>query len=580
MTNTDHVEHPAPSDLAFEQIYGALLGAAMGDALGWPYEQNSGRIGPHSARGTTDIFQPWRRRAGGKYLPHELDIGAGEYSDDTQLLLATARSLIGYTNWGIYLREHELPLWSLYERGGGGATKRAADSWRRGISPWKNNKLHSQYFSAGGNGVAMRVLPHVLIRGQTPVQLARDVLRNGIITHGHPRALLGARVYAQAAWWLAHERSPLAYGSIIEAALESESFWAQPPERTGGNDVSSSSHWMEAADLHFKDGYLEAWKTTVEEVRRGLLFCRQALTEGALTNDDAVLDSLGCFRRDINGSGVVAALAVLYLFAAHAADPMVGLRTIAYARSTDTDTLASMLGGLFGLSHRLEWMPDSLQRVQDRSLIEEIAGQLVLPNRSVVEVPAGHWSDRDEEEVLRNLEEKAPEVVVGVLGKSKVVDDRQVRTMADNVVGYEWQLRTQSSQTIFIKRMRKLDRTSQPARSSAARTRSRERRVEGDQVNRVQTSYDLYPNSADAAEQTGRLSAQQLQAFGDMLLSLTDILPQNMRSTIMLKMVAHVVSAAPLTAENIRSILEDYRLELTADERARCLEVFVKYLCT
>ena len=73
-----------------------------------------------------------------------------------------------------------------------------------------------------------------------------------------------------------------------------------------------------------------------------------------------------------------------YLFAAHAADPLVGLRTIAFASSADTDTLASMLGGLFGLSHGLEWIPDTLQHVQDYALIADVAAQLIQPNRPTV----------------------------------------------------------------------------------------------------------------------------------------------------------------------------------------------------
>ena len=76
----------------------------------------------------------------------------------------------------------------------------------------------------------MRVLPHVLLRGQAEAQLLRDVLRNGILTHGHPRALLSARVYAQAAWTIAHTPPPLAYGAVIEAVLDSQPQWERLPE--------------------------------------------------------------------------------------------------------------------------------------------------------------------------------------------------------------------------------------------------------------------------------------------------------------------------------------------------------------
>ena len=178
--------------LPIEKVHGALLGAAVGDALGWPQEQNAGRIGNREPITGALTFQAWRRRCGGRFQPYEESIGAGEYSDDTQLLLATVRSLLHGEHWAQYLSHHELPLWLIYERGGGGATKRAAATWQRDIKPWseENAKQRVRYFEAGGNGVAMRILPHVLAYGQTENQMLRDVIRNGILTHGHPRALL------------------------------------------------------------------------------------------------------------------------------------------------------------------------------------------------------------------------------------------------------------------------------------------------------------------------------------------------------------------------------------------------------
>ncbi len=349
------------SSLPIEKVHGALLGAAVGDALGWPQEYNARRVKEHEVTPESLTFQTWRRRCGGRFYPYEEHISAGEYSDDTQLLLATARSLLYGEQWAKCLSHYELPLWLLYERGGGGATKRAAASWQRNVPPWseENAKEHARYYEAGGNGVTMRVLPHVLLCGQGEAQLLRDVLRNGIITHGHPRALLSARVYAQAAWTIAHTPPPLAYGAVIEAVLDSQPQWECLPEAE-----TSATHWLEMADKHSAGGYLAAWHTTVEELHKGLLVCRRALTDGALANDYSVLQELGCFERASNGSGVTTTLATLYLFAAHAADPLIGLRTIAFAPSADTDTLASMLGGLFGLSHGLEWIPETLQRVQ------------------------------------------------------------------------------------------------------------------------------------------------------------------------------------------------------------------------
>jgi len=116
----------------------AFLAAAAGDALGWPQEERSRRVGPPTARQESlrHQFVQWVRRAGGRFFPHEEGILPGEYSDDTQLLLCVARSRLHGPVWWEHLVRRELPTWTLYERGGGGATTRSVDAWASGHSPW------------------------------------------------------------------------------------------------------------------------------------------------------------------------------------------------------------------------------------------------------------------------------------------------------------------------------------------------------------------------------------------------------------------------------------------------------------
>src|SRR5271169_440832 len=123
---------------ASEKTLGAFLGAAVGDALGWPNEMPARRVRSSDGRtGTpTSGFETWRRKSGGRFMPHEEEIRAGEFSDDTQLLLCSARSLLHGAEWLDRLVYKEFPAWRLYQRGGGGATKRAVDTWLDGRSPW------------------------------------------------------------------------------------------------------------------------------------------------------------------------------------------------------------------------------------------------------------------------------------------------------------------------------------------------------------------------------------------------------------------------------------------------------------
>lgn len=116
-----------PSIVPLAKAEGAFLALAAGDALGWPQEMPRNTRGK-CAKAHVD-FEEWTRRGGGRFYPYEEVIHSGEYSDDTQLTLAVARSRIhhGPAWWKAFTRI-ELPLWILYERGGGGATKRAANA--------------------------------------------------------------------------------------------------------------------------------------------------------------------------------------------------------------------------------------------------------------------------------------------------------------------------------------------------------------------------------------------------------------------------------------------------------------------
>lgn len=204
---------------------GIFLGAAVGDALGWPQEVRGGLVGRQKERDRATPrpeFRSWTRHAGHYSSRYRDPVRVGEYSDDTQLLLATARCCLDGERWWNRLTEVELPAWPLYQRGGG-VVLTAAASWAEGRPPWRGNgparvqAVEKRYRGAGANGVAMRIAPHVL-RADDPDDLIRRILRDGITTHGHPRALVGALVYAFALRHAASSRATHGFGDSIEAA--------------------------------------------------------------------------------------------------------------------------------------------------------------------------------------------------------------------------------------------------------------------------------------------------------------------------------------------------------------------------
>ena len=289
-------ELPTDGQLVLGQISqhqraeGAFIALAAGDALGWPQELPSKKAYPHETSSQMG-FSSWVRWGGGRFYRHEEEIKAGEYSDDTQLTLAVARCrTLSASSWWTALTRTELPLWSLYERGGGVSTKRATKSWLRGVPPWEARESNqvARYFNAGGNGVAMRVLAHAIhfAGREDPSQLMNDIFLDGISTHGHPRALVGAAAYGFAAWWYLRSQETIAFGEIIDVLVRESRLWGVLPD-----PPTSNSSWMDAADAASQGDYRHQWSETLNEMLELLNSVQSGLNDGAISNDEAVLSN-------------------------------------------------------------------------------------------------------------------------------------------------------------------------------------------------------------------------------------------------------------------------------------------------
>ena len=92
MPDASRGQTPGPA-VPLAKAEGAFLALAAGDALGWPQEiRRNVRSDPSGTSSPRLELQTWTRRTRGRYRPYEETIGAGEYTDDTQLTLAVARS--------------------------------------------------------------------------------------------------------------------------------------------------------------------------------------------------------------------------------------------------------------------------------------------------------------------------------------------------------------------------------------------------------------------------------------------------------------------------------------------------------
>lgn len=446
--------------LKTSKAVGAMLGAACGDALGWPNE----RIGKSKApkqQGRLHDFRSWTRRSGGRFFPHEETIEAGEYSDDTQLILCLSRSLLKGEAWWDYFTQVELPFWSAYERGGGGATKRAVDSWLDGVVPWSLNRKPQdmkRYFEAGGNGVAMRVLPHILRLGEKEFpEIAANIFLDGVTTHGHPRALLGALAYGFALWAAFRKDSKLAYGELVEDLINNADIWSALPAAP-----AIQAEWKNQAERNLP-GYVKLWESAKAEVLEYLVVCRAELAKGALSFDDDVLKKLQCFSK-ISGAGTVAAIAAVYLASRHAADPINGVVKAAFAIGSDTDTIASMTGGLLGCINGSDWLSPVRQDIQDATYIEKCASRLA----------GGQVEDKANIEPVRRtpLKNWIDDVVVALdAGETRLPDRRKAKVnRGPDQVGRSGKykveflkLTSEDGQIIYINKISKGNFGDQPA---------------------------------------------------------------------------------------------------------------------
>ena len=187
---------------------GCLLGTAVGDALGLPYEGMSAR------RGARMFPDPGR---------HHLLPGYGMVSDDTEHACFVALALIasqGQPNAFEKRLAASLRWWLLgLPAGVGLATLRSITRLWLGVPPSR-----SGVFSAG-NGPAMRSAILGVAFRQSPDILRTFVERSTRLTHSDPKALLGALTVAVAAALSAAGKtvSPAEFLALIDRHLEVES---------------------------------------------------------------------------------------------------------------------------------------------------------------------------------------------------------------------------------------------------------------------------------------------------------------------------------------------------------------------
>jgi ADP-ribosylglycohydrolase len=333
-----------PEQRRLRRIRASALWAACGDALGFITELADSR--GVARRGVTMPVEqtvPWHRRVGGRFGP-TVELPAGCVSDDTQLRLATSRSIRGDGVFDVEtFSKVELTVWPSYALGAGLGSREAAANLHRRDVTWATNFFEgkrSTYVNGGGNGAAMRVQPHVWA-SDGGSSWRTDVILNSVCTHGHMRGILGALFHA----------------TCLQRALEtgnvpSPEDWDEAARSLADVSELIRSHdlldhlwlglWEERSDIS-----LEAAVSVVIGEIRGDLEALRGIGTGAGGYEDAV-EALGAYRPEQRGSGVKTSILGAVAAWLFAGEPVGALTVCANRLGTDTDSIATMAGALTG----------------------------------------------------------------------------------------------------------------------------------------------------------------------------------------------------------------------------------------
>ena len=272
---------------------GCLLGTAVGDALGLPYEGLS-------ARRAMKLFPDTSR--------HNLLFGKGMVSDDTEHACFVAQAIIrAGGDVGVFRQQlaRSLRWWLLgLPAGVGFATLRAITRLWVGFSP-----QNSGVFSAG-NGPAMRSPILGVAYGHDPAKLKQFVKASTEITHSDPKAYYAALAVALAAYQSATHGAasadrflPALSDLLTEDDAEELHDLLQHAARAAANNESVADFATDIGSKNGISGYsyetvpcvLQVWFGNSQDLAKGL---QDIIKAGGDT------DTAGAIYGGIVGAGV------------------------------------------------------------------------------------------------------------------------------------------------------------------------------------------------------------------------------------------------------------------------------------
>lgn len=358
-----------------DKVAGVLLGSAVADSLGWPTEFLRSKTQLKQVFGVerVDDFLSWDKPTGGRFNTYIDHIRPGDYSDDTQLTLCTARCVREDGTFDANrFAKTELTSWRSYARGAGATINRAALALTRQKVTWDHNFFSSEsrghtsrYVDAGANGAAMRIAPIALANAYEPLS-TKSIWKNAIVTHGHPRAIWGGLVYAGALLVLLNEQTLdlKQFVSRLQSMIEVVDLDDLP-------EVADNwkQRWASITGIEFEKSFDEVRIEMIE-----LLHLAARSRERPLVD---MYEDMGCFNRATKGSGSGTVAAAIGVFLKHGGSYERAVIESINMIGSDTDTIASMVGGLICARQGEMAIPDHwANTIQDYPYFVRVADAL------------------------------------------------------------------------------------------------------------------------------------------------------------------------------------------------------------
>jgi poly(ADP-ribose) glycohydrolase ARH3 len=177
---SERADSAGGSEVIADRAAGALFGTFVGDALGMPFEGLSHAAIPE------DVEMVAARR------------GRGTYTDDTQMMIALAESLIARGRVDAECLARAFLDGYEPDRGYGAGTRQVLELWRSGVPVGVAAGRIFDGQGSRGNGAAMRIAPVAVCFRDDPARLCLEAAASARVTHANPVGVDGAVVQATA----------------------------------------------------------------------------------------------------------------------------------------------------------------------------------------------------------------------------------------------------------------------------------------------------------------------------------------------------------------------------------------------